>query len=118
MVKHSVNWDWLRGTLKYDSPVFLASSCQTCELPNNLELPPKSLIYTQVKLSDSNHFNGDICLQRSDFDKLPDSVILSDINTANQRYVHIEIGNSGDEFISLPATSVVGAWAPRDTDNI
>ena len=119
MTKHGINWDYMRGRVKYDDHILLSVSPQTCELQQGLDLPPKSLVCVEVKCSSDNHFSGLVCLQRSSGDNLPVDIIVSDLlSTAENGLCCIEVGNCGDEPVFLEKGCIVGEWADSTPDEI
>ena len=119
MTRYNVNWDWLKGTIRYDSYVFLSSKQQCCLSVEEVVIPPKSLMVIPTYIVGEEVTTGMVLVTKYHSATIPQEMMVSDtVNTVRDNYVNIEVGNASEEYLVIPKDAAIGEWTLLEIGDI
>jgi len=115
MDRYKVNWDWLRGRVKFDKNL-LSTPSNHCVLAETEELPPRSLKRIKVNFVGSHSQTEVVMVEKVMTNHLLNDIFVSDgIGEIKDGQMYIEVGNSSDVNIQLMEGCVLGEWTNADS---
>ena len=109
----------MKGTIKYDSYVFLSSRQQTCLSIEEVVILPRSLMVIPTQVIGDNVEKRLALITKYNSATMPHEMIVTDtVNVIRDNYVNIEVGNASEEYLVIPKDAAIGEWTLLKTGDV